>query len=364
MDPHHSPVNPVLRSRSHVRPRRTPGLLPGARSEVARFLGRARDLRQIHGPARGKDALRLLRGPAHRQRDAPPRPRPDARDEGRLPPLPGHVRLLRPAPRAAGTPTACRSRSRSKRSSASTAAAPSRSTASRRSRKKCIDSVFRYIDEWRHMTRRIAFWVDLDDAYVTFHKELRRERLVGAQALFDEGLLYQDYKVVWWWPQGGTALSAGEVGQGYKEVDDPSVVVRFPREGRGEHVVPRVDHHALDPADQHRARRRSRTSTYATVKLEERREASSSPRRWSAKLLGEARARGRRRPARARRSSAPSTSRPSATRAPEGGAAYRVISADFVSIDSGTRHGPHRARLRRGRLQGRQGRRASGSCSW
>ncbi|MDP6947012.1 MAG: class I tRNA ligase family protein, partial [Myxococcota bacterium] len=45
--------------------------------------------------------------------------------------------------------------------------------------------------------------------------------------LFDKGLLYQGHKVVWWWPQGGTALSAGEVGQGYKTVDDPSVTVRF-----------------------------------------------------------------------------------------------------------------------------------------
>ena len=46
--------------------------------------------------------------------------------------------------------------------------------------------------------------------------------------LFDRGLLYQGHKIVWWWAQGGTALSAGEVGQGYREVADPSVYVRFP----------------------------------------------------------------------------------------------------------------------------------------
>ncbi|MEO0324536.1 MAG: class I tRNA ligase family protein, partial [Myxococcota bacterium] len=94
--------------------------------------------------------------------------------------------------------------------------------------RKCIDSVFVYIDEWRKMTQRIGFWVDLDDAYVTFHKAYVESVWWALKRFYDEGLLYQDYKVVWWWAQGGTALSAGEVGQGYKEVDDPSVMVRFP----------------------------------------------------------------------------------------------------------------------------------------
>lgn len=92
----------------------------------------------------------------------------------------------------------------------------------------CIDSVFKYIDEWKKMTRRIGFWVDLDDAYVTFHKEFIESVWWALKTLFEKGLLYQGYKIVWWWPQGGTALSAGEVGQGYKTVDDPSVYVRFP----------------------------------------------------------------------------------------------------------------------------------------
>ncbi|NVL67891.1 class I tRNA ligase family protein, partial [Escherichia coli] len=46
--------------------------------------------------------------------------------------------------------------------------------------------------------------------------------------LFKKGLLYQGHKVLWWWAQGGTALSSAEVGLGYKEVDDPSVFVAFP----------------------------------------------------------------------------------------------------------------------------------------
>jgi isoleucyl-tRNA synthetase len=94
--------------------------------------------------------------------------------------------------------------------------------------RKCIDSVFRYIEEWKRMTERIGFWVDLDAAYVTFHKSYVESVWWALSEMFAQGLLYQDYKIVWWWPQGGTALSAGEVGQGYKKVDDPSVFVRFP----------------------------------------------------------------------------------------------------------------------------------------
>ena len=57
---------------------------------------------------------------------------------------------------------------------------------------------------------------------------LRRERLVGLARLYKQGLLYRGHKIVWWWPQGGTALSAGEVGLGYKSVEDPSVYVALP----------------------------------------------------------------------------------------------------------------------------------------
>jgi isoleucyl-tRNA synthetase len=48
------------------------------------------------------------------------------------------------------------------------------------------------------------------------------------KTLYDAGLLYRGHKIVWWWAQGGTALSSGEVGQGYREVADPSVFVRLP----------------------------------------------------------------------------------------------------------------------------------------
>lgn len=93
--------------------------------------------------------------------------------------------------------------------------------------RKCIDSVFTYTDVWRDLTERIGFWVDLDDAYVTYHKSYVESVWWALKTLFDKGLLYQGKKVVWWWPQGGTALSSAEVGLGYRPIDDPSITVRF-----------------------------------------------------------------------------------------------------------------------------------------
>lgn len=93
---------------------------------------------------------------------------------------------------------------------------------------RCIESVFRYVGEWEQMTRRLGFWVNLEDAYVTFHQSYVESVWWSLKTLFERGLLYQGHKVVWWWAQGGTALSAGEVGEGYRTVKDPSVYVRFP----------------------------------------------------------------------------------------------------------------------------------------
>jgi isoleucyl-tRNA synthetase len=92
---------------------------------------------------------------------------------------------------------------------------------------QCIDSVFKYTKEWEELTRRLAFWVDLDDAYVTYHQSYVESVWWALKTLFERGLLYQGHKVVWWWAQGGTALSSGEVGEGYRDVDDPSIFVRF-----------------------------------------------------------------------------------------------------------------------------------------
>jgi len=95
----------------------------------------------------------------------------------------------------------------------------------------CQKSVWRYMQEWERLTERIGFWVDLKDAYVTYHQRYVESVWWSLKVLFDRGLLYKGHKIVWWWAQGGTALSAGEVGQGYRQVADPSVYVELSLSG-------------------------------------------------------------------------------------------------------------------------------------
>jgi isoleucyl-tRNA synthetase len=92
---------------------------------------------------------------------------------------------------------------------------------------KCRESVFRYIEEWERLTERIAFWVSLEDAYVTFKNEYIQSVWWILRQFWDKGLLYQGYKVVPYCARCGTPLSSHEVAQGYEEVADPSVFVRF-----------------------------------------------------------------------------------------------------------------------------------------
>ena len=93
---------------------------------------------------------------------------------------------------------------------------------------KCMASVFRYIRDWEEMTARIGHWVDLDHAYVTYRRSYVESVWWALAELHRKGLLYRGEKVVWWWAQGGTALSSAEVGLGYREVDDPAVYVTLP----------------------------------------------------------------------------------------------------------------------------------------
>jgi isoleucyl-tRNA synthetase len=106
---------------------------------------------------------------------------------------------------------------------------------------KCLESVFRYTKQWEQLTERLGFWIHLDEAYVTYHQSYVESVWWALKNLFDRGLLYQGHKIVWWWAQGGTALSSGEVGQGYRQVADPSVYVRFPLVDSGNPALQNAD---------------------------------------------------------------------------------------------------------------------------
>jgi isoleucyl-tRNA synthetase len=93
---------------------------------------------------------------------------------------------------------------------------------------KCRESVFEFLEDWNALTERIGFWVDLDDAYRTLDTTYIESVWWALRQIFDKGLLYEGHKVVPYCPGCGTALSSHEVAQGYKDVVDPSVFVRYP----------------------------------------------------------------------------------------------------------------------------------------
>ncbi|HEX2992008.1 MAG TPA: isoleucine--tRNA ligase [Anaerolineales bacterium] len=92
----------------------------------------------------------------------------------------------------------------------------------------CKKSVFTYIQDWEKMTDRIAFWVDLEDAYVTYTNDYIESVWWILKNFWDKDLLYKGYKVVPYCPRCGTPLSDHEVALGYDEATDPSVFVRIP----------------------------------------------------------------------------------------------------------------------------------------
>jgi isoleucyl-tRNA synthetase len=94
--------------------------------------------------------------------------------------------------------------------------------------RRCRESVFEYVEEWDRLTERIGFWIDLDNPYVTLENEYIESVWWSLRQLWDKGLLYEGHKVVPYCPRDGTPLSSHEVAQGYKDVEDPSIYVRFP----------------------------------------------------------------------------------------------------------------------------------------
>ena len=94
----------------------------------------------------------------------------------------------------------------------------------------CRKSVFTYIQDWEKLTDRIAFWVDLEDAYVTYTNDYIESVWWILKNFWDKDLLFKGYKVVPYCPRCGTPLSDHEVHypDAIQETDDPSVFVRLP----------------------------------------------------------------------------------------------------------------------------------------
>jgi isoleucyl-tRNA synthetase len=92
---------------------------------------------------------------------------------------------------------------------------------------ECKENVWEYLDVWNKFTKRIGYWVDQENPYVTYHNDYIESVWNVVKKINDQQLLYKDYKVVPWCPRCGTVLSSHELAQGYEDVKDLSVTVKF-----------------------------------------------------------------------------------------------------------------------------------------
>jgi len=98
--------------------------------------------------------------------------------------------------------------------------------------KKCKESVWKYEKEWRRMSERVGFWADMDNPYITYHNSYIESVWWALKKIWEKGLLYKGHKVVPYCPRCGTSLSSHEVAQGYKNVKEDSIYVKFAIKGK------------------------------------------------------------------------------------------------------------------------------------
>ena len=92
--------------------------------------------------------------------------------------------------------------------------------------RELVDHHIEMADGWRILTRRMGYWLDLDDAYITYKNEYVESVWWAIKRIFDKGLIYKDFKIVPQSPTIETPLSSHELSQAYKEVTDPNCYVK------------------------------------------------------------------------------------------------------------------------------------------
>ena len=97
---------------------------------------------------------------------------------------------------------------------------------------KCKESVWKYKTEWEQMSDRVGYWADMKHPYVTYEDNYIESEWWSLKTIAEKGLLYKGHKVVPYCPRCGTALSSHEVAQGYKDVTETSVYVKFKVKGQ------------------------------------------------------------------------------------------------------------------------------------
>ena len=96
---------------------------------------------------------------------------------------------------------------------------------------KCKESVWKYKGEWEKMSDRVGYWADMEHPYITYQDSYIESVWWSLKEIHKKGLLYKGHKIVPYCPRCGTALSSHEVAQGYKDVKETSVIVKFKVKG-------------------------------------------------------------------------------------------------------------------------------------
>ncbi|MBQ0150523.1 MAG: isoleucine--tRNA ligase [Bacteroidales bacterium] len=93
----------------------------------------------------------------------------------------------------------------------------------------CRKEVMKYTKEWRTMTERVGYWVDMDDPYITYDNRYIETLWYLLKKIYDKGLLYKGYTIQPYSPTDGTGLSSHELNQPgcYKDVQDTTVTCQF-----------------------------------------------------------------------------------------------------------------------------------------
>lgn len=94
---------------------------------------------------------------------------------------------------------------------------------------KCREAVLRFKSQWDDLTRKMGYWVDLNDPYITFKNEYIETLWWLLKQLYNKGLLYKSVSIQPYSPAAGTGLSSHELNQPgtYKDVKDTSATVLF-----------------------------------------------------------------------------------------------------------------------------------------
>ena len=98
--------------------------------------------------------------------------------------------------------------------------------------KKCKESVFEYEKEWRVLTRRMGYLIDLDHPYITLENNYIESVWHILDKMFKDGLIYEGHKIVPYCPRCGTGLASHEVAQGYEEIKTTTATCKFKVKGK------------------------------------------------------------------------------------------------------------------------------------